>query len=240
MAPLQPHLLCSLTPYNFSGWAACNFVWTAYYSMDPLADIRKWRHLHEMLEQDLKYCKSIKAFIVSGRLVPANDVLATLYSLPDKVVDTVGITRRKREKEEQAKMKEIKASEEDLALKEMIIPTAKEAREQARARTLEKEEKICEISCALAVLASASSVSREREAFLRLVNLEIELYNGMVEKEGTDGEKDALKAYKVAHDESDSTSVEAEGDEVSSALIDKVDAMLQNLETEIDYICAYW
>ncbi|CAB4313291.1 unnamed protein product [Prunus armeniaca] len=238
--------------------------------MDPLADIRKWRHLHEMLEQDLKYCKSIKAFIVSGRLVPANDVLATLYSLPDKVVDTVGITslpfedsiferrrkldflhmqeelmkeenkRRKREKEEQAKMKEIKASEEDLALKEMIIPTAKEAREQARARTLEKEEKICEISCALAVLASASSVSREREAFLRLVNLEIELYNGMVEKEGTDGEKDALKAYKVAHDESDSTSVEAEGDEVSSALIDKVDAMLQNLETEIDYICAYW
>ncbi|CAL8169141.1 unnamed protein product [Prunus armeniaca] len=122
----------------------------------------------------------------------------------------------------------------------MIIPTAKEAREQARARTLEKEEKICEISCALAVLASASSVSREREAFLRLVNLEIELYNGMVEKEGTDGAKDALKAYKVAHDESDSTSVEAEGDEVSSALIDKVDAMLQNLEAEIDYICAYW
>ncbi|CAL8169142.1 unnamed protein product [Prunus armeniaca] len=44
----------------------------------------------------------------------------------------------------------------------------------------------------------------------------------MVEKEGTDGAKDALKAYKVAHDESDSTSVEAEGDEVSSALIDKV------------------
>ncbi|KAL6293355.1 hypothetical protein ACE6H2_001497 [Prunus campanulata] len=55
----------------------------------------------------------------------------------------------------------------------------------------------------------------------------------MVEKERTDGEKDALKAYKVAWDESDSTSVEAEGDEVSSALIDKVDAMLQNLETEI-------
>ncbi|CAB4319535.1 unnamed protein product [Prunus armeniaca] len=268
MAPLQPHLLCSLTVSSL-------LLLLEHGKVEN-------RHLHEMLEQDLKYCKSIKAFIVSGRLVPANDVLATLYSLPDKVVDTVGITslpsedsiferrrkldflhmqeelmkisigalgscrtklanlRRKREKEEQAKMKEIKASEEDLALKEMIIPTAKEAREQARARTLEKEEKICEISCALAVLASASSVSREREAFLRLVNLEIELYNGMVEKEGTDGEKDALKAYKVAHDESDSTSVEAEGDEVSSALIDKVDAMLQNLETEIDYICAYW
>ncbi|CAL9006584.1 unnamed protein product [Prunus brigantina] len=70
-------------------------------------------------------------------------------------------------------MKEIKASEEDLALKEMTIPTAKEAQEQARARTLEKEEKLCEISRVLAVLASASSVSRDREEFLRLVNLEV-------------------------------------------------------------------
>lgn len=61
-----------------------------------------------------------------------------------------------KEEEEQARMKEIKASEEDLALKEMTIPTAKEAQEQARARTLEKEEKLCEISRALAVLASAS------------------------------------------------------------------------------------
>ncbi|CAL2275560.1 unnamed protein product [Prunus armeniaca] len=207
-----------------------------------------------------------RAFIVSGRLDPADAVRATLSSLPDEVVDTVGVTslpsedsvserRRKldflqmqeemmkeeeeKEEEEQARMKEIKASEEDLALKEMTTPTAKEAQEQARARTLEKEEKLCEISRALAVLASASSVSREREEFLRLVNKEIELYNSMVEKEGTDGEKDALKAYKAARDESDSTSVEAEGDEVSSALINKVDAMLQNLEKEIDDVDAH-
>ncbi|CAB4288912.1 unnamed protein product [Prunus armeniaca] len=199
-----------------------------------------------------------RAFIVSGRLDPADAVRATLSSLPDEVVDTVGVTslpsedsvserRRKldflqmqeelmkeeeeKEEEEQARMKEIKASEEDLALKEMTTPTAKEAQEQARARTLEKEEKLCEISRALAVLASASSVSREREEFLRLVNKEIELYNSMVEKEGTDGEKDALKAYKAARDESDSTSVEAEGDEV--------DAMLQNLEKEIDDVDAH-
>ncbi|CAL8090617.1 unnamed protein product [Prunus armeniaca] len=84
--------------------------------------------------------------------------------------------------------------------------------EQAGARTLEKEEKLYEISRALAILASASSVSREREEFLRLVN---------------------KGAYKVARDESDSTSVEVEGDEVSSVLINKVDAMLQNLEKEI-------
>ncbi|CAB4289370.1 unnamed protein product [Prunus armeniaca] len=33
-----------------------------------------------------------RAFIVSGRLDPANVVLATLYSLPNKVVDIVGVT----------------------------------------------------------------------------------------------------------------------------------------------------
>ncbi|XP_048439915.1 mitochondrial proton/calcium exchanger protein-like [Pyrus x bretschneideri] len=206
-----------------------------------------------------------RAFIVSGRLMPADAVRATLSSLPDEVVDTVGVTslpsedsvserRRKleflemqeekikeeeqREEEELARMKESKAKEEDKALKEMTIPTAKEAQEQARARTLEKQEKLCEISRALAVLASASSVSREREEFLRLVNKEIELYNSVVDKEGTDGEKDALKAYKAARDESESTA-EAQGDNgISSALIDKVDSMLHNLEKEIDDVDA--
>ncbi|KAM1046391.1 hypothetical protein ACFX13_026474 [Malus domestica] len=207
-----------------------------------------------------------RAFIVSGRLMPADAVRATLSSLPDEVVDTVGVTslpsedsvserRRKleflemqeemikeeeeKEEEELARMKESQAKEEDKALKEMIIPTAKEAQDQARARTLEKQEKLCEISRALAVLASASSVSREREEFLRLVNKEIELYNSVVDKEGTDGEKDALKAYKAARDENDSNA-EAEGDDggVSSALVDKVDSMLHKLEKEIDDVDA--
>lgn len=38
----------------------------------------------------------------------------------------------------------------------MIRPTAREAREQAKAKTLEKHEQLCELSRALAVLASAS------------------------------------------------------------------------------------
>lgn len=38
----------------------------------------------------------------------------------------------------------------------MTDPVAKEAREQARAKTLEKHEQLCELSRALAVLASAS------------------------------------------------------------------------------------
>lgn len=38
----------------------------------------------------------------------------------------------------------------------MTIPTAREAQEQAKERTLEKQEQLCELSRALAVLASAS------------------------------------------------------------------------------------
>lgn len=38
----------------------------------------------------------------------------------------------------------------------MTIPTAKEAQEQARARAVDKQEQLCELSRAIAVLASAS------------------------------------------------------------------------------------
>ncbi|XP_077227743.1 uncharacterized protein LOC143860808 [Tasmannia lanceolata] len=205
-----------------------------------------------------------RAFTVSGKVKPEEAVQATLSSLPDEVVDTVGVTalpsedsvserRRKleflemqeelikeeeeKEEEEQARMKESVISQEDLALKEMSIPTAREAQELAKAKTLEKQEQLCNLSRALAVLASASSVSREREEFLSLVNKEIELYNSMVEKEGT-SEEEAKKAYRAARKESDHEAEMAVGNKVSSALIDRVDAMLQNLEKEIDDVDA--
>lgn len=41
-------------------------------------------------------------------------------------------------------------------MKEMTDPTDKEAEELAKAKTLEKQEELCKISRALAVLASAS------------------------------------------------------------------------------------
>lgn len=206
-----------------------------------------------------------RAFTVSGKLKPEEAVRATLSSLPDEVVDTVGVTalpsedsvseRRRKleylemqeemikeeeedEEEERARMKESKVSEEDVALKEMTLSTAREAQELARASTLEKQEHLCELSRALAVLASASSVSREREEFLGLVNKEIELYNSMVKKEGNDGEKEAVKAYRAAREETDRASEADERDEVSSALIERVDGMLQNLEKEIDDVDA--
>ncbi|XP_052172417.1 uncharacterized protein LOC127788315 isoform X2 [Diospyros lotus] len=228
------------------------------------------QQLHDWLDLSLNHSvpSSLlilsRSFTVSGKLKPEEAVQATLSSLPDEVVDTVGITslpsedslaerRRKleflemqeelikeeeeKEEEEQARIKESTAEQEDVALKEMAIPTAKEAQEQARAITLEKQEQLCELSRALAVLASASSVSREREAFLRLVNKEIELYNSMVEKEGAD-EQEAMKAYRASHEESDLTSEAAVSNEVSSALIDRVDAVLQKLEKEIDDVDA--
>ncbi|XWS57228.1 hypothetical protein CRYUN_Cryun09bG0156000 [Craigia yunnanensis] len=206
-----------------------------------------------------------RAFSVSGKVRPEEAVQATLSSLPDEVVDTVGVTalpsedsvserRRKleflemqeelikeeeeEEEEEQAKLKESISNQKDVALEEMVVSTAKEAQELAKAKTLEKHEQLCELSRALAVLASASSVSREREEFLRLVKKEIGLYNSMVEKEGMEGEEEAKKAYKAAREDSDHTAEKAIGDKVSSALIDRVDAMLQKLEKEIDDVDA--
>ncbi|BAT73522.1 hypothetical protein LR48_Vigan1300s001500 [Vigna angularis] len=206
-----------------------------------------------------------RSFTVSGKLKPEEAVQATLSSLPDEVVDTIQVTslpsedsvserRRKLEflemqeeliKEEEEERQEVvqarmesSSSQVDKALNEMNISTAKEAHQLARDRAVENKEQLCEISRALAVLASASSVSTEREDFLRLVNKEIELYNSMVKKEGSDGPKDAFKAYKAAREEHDITAESGEGDKVSSALINRVDAMLQNLEKEIDDVDA--
>lgn len=47
----------------------------------------------------------------------------------------------------------------------------------------------------------------------------------MVEKEGTDGEKEAIRAYRAAREENDHASEANERDNVSSALIEKVRLM---------------
>jgi LETM1 and EF-hand domain-containing protein 1 len=124
-----------------------------------------------------------RAFTVAGRVKAEDAVRATLSSLPDEVVDTVGITslpsedpvserRRKleylemqeelikeeeeKEEEELTRIKDVKGGDEDKALQEMTIPTASEAQEQARARVLEQQDDLCKLSRALGVLASAS------------------------------------------------------------------------------------
>ncbi|KAE8818047.1 Ca2+ binding protein cbp1 [Hordeum vulgare] len=213
-----------------------------------------------------------RAFTLAGRMKPEDAVVATLSSLPDEVVDTIGTVlpsedsvserrrkleflemqeelikeeEKKKEKEEKAKQKkeekanltEQEAAEEDLALKEMTEPTAREEEELTDAKRHDKEQ-LCNISQALAVLASASSVSKERQEFLSLVNKEIKLYNSMLEREDTEGAEEAKKAYMAVRGESDDTTEVASEEKVSSALIDKVDAMLQGLEKEIDDVDA--
>lgn len=205
-----------------------------------------------------------RAFTVSGKMKPEEAVQATLSSLPDEVVDTVGATslpsedtlaERKRkleylemqeelikeeeEKEEEqlARLKEEAGSQQDIALQEMNVATAREAQELAESKAIEKEERLCKLSRALAILASASSVSGERAEFLSLVNKEIELYNSMVDKEGGEGEEATKKAYRAARAQSDTAEISA-GSKVSSSLINRVDAMLQNLEKELDDVDA--
>ncbi len=52
--------------------------------------------------------------------------------------------------------------------------------------------------------------------------MQIELYNSMLEKEGTEGEEEAKKAYMAAREESDKAAEVDEEEKVSSALIEKV------------------
>ena len=61
-----------------------------------------------------------------------------------------------KEEEEQAKMKQSVGCDKDVALEEMISSTASEVQKEARAKALDKQEKLCKVSEALAVLASAS------------------------------------------------------------------------------------
>ncbi|KAL4028541.1 hypothetical protein IC575_011738 [Cucumis melo] len=205
-----------------------------------------------------------RAFSVSGKVRPEEVVQATLSSLPDEVVDTVGVTslpsedtvserRRKleflemqeemikeeeeEEEEELAKMQETAGSQRDVALEEMTSPTIGEEPKE-KTKTMEKQEQLCELSRALAVLASASSVSREREEFLQLVKKEIDLYNSMVKKEGKDGEEEARRAYKAARQDTDQAAELTLGRKVSSALINRIDTMLHKLEKEIDDVDA--
>ncbi|KAL8166222.1 hypothetical protein V2J09_007721 [Rumex salicifolius] len=206
-----------------------------------------------------------RAFSVSGKVRPEEAVQATLSSLPDEVVDTIQVTsmpsedsvserRRKLEflemeeekikeeakkEKEQGMLKEGSGFGKDVALEEMIDATGRETEQLQKAEMSEKRDQLSEISRALSVLVSASSVSKEREEFLRLVKKEIELYNSMVDKDGIDGEREAEEAYRAAREViSDQTTDTPAGDKVSSALINRVDAMLHNLEKEIDHVDA--
>ncbi|EOA24378.1 hypothetical protein CARUB_v10017614mg [Capsella rubella] len=170
-----------------------------------------------------------RALIASGRINAVDAVRATLSSI---AWDTVGITslpsedsvselRRKLwylgtqdesimgDEEDLARInKSVISGEEDKLLQEMTTLTASKAQEHARTRILDQQDDLCKLSCALALLASTSSERREQGELLRLLRKEVEFYYTMVEKA-------------------------AEADEVSYALMEKVDGLLQNFEKEL-------
>lgn len=77
----------------------------------------------------------------------------------------------------------------------------------------------------------ASIFLREPLAILLMIIslvVQIKLYNSMVDKDSTDGEVEAMKAYKAAHDESEDGAEVPESNMVSSALIDKVCLILSS------------
>ncbi|XP_006587799.1 LETM1 domain-containing protein LETM2, mitochondrial isoform X2 [Glycine max] len=135
-----------------------------------------------------------RAFSVSGKVRPEEAVQATLSSLPDEVVDTVGVTtlpsedsvsERKRKleylemQEELIKEEEKKEETEQAKMVESVVGSeerasrTKQIQGEVKTKTLNKQEHLWELSRALAILASASSVSRERQEFLRLVRKEV-------------------------------------------------------------------
>jgi LETM1 and EF-hand domain-containing protein 1 len=61
------------------------------------------------------------------------------------------------------------------------------------------------------------------------VPMQIELYNSMLEKEGTEGEEEAKKAYIAAREEPDHDAEVAAEEKVSSALIEKVRNLLMRV-----------
>ncbi|GJV60462.1 mitochondrial proton/calcium exchanger protein-like protein [Tanacetum coccineum] len=110
-----------------------------------------------------------RAFTVSGKLKPEEVVRATLSSLPDEVVDTVGITsfpsedsvsewqrklefletqeelikeEEEKEEEEQANKKQSVDSNKYVELEEMINATAADAQQEAKAIALDKQEQL--------------------------------------------------------------------------------------------------
>ncbi|CAI7828098.1 unnamed protein product [Closterium sp. NIES-53] len=117
---------------------------------------------------------------------------------------------------------------------EGVAVEGEEARALAERKALAKKDQLCDLSAALAVLASSSSVAKERADFLRLVNKEIELYNSMVQQHGTEGAEELRVAYAAAREASEKEASEAAASDVSDALISKVDSMLHKLEKELD------
>ncbi|MCO5550546.1 hypothetical protein L7F22_004033 [Adiantum nelumboides] len=189
------------------------------------------QQLKDWLDLSLHHCipSSLlilsRAFTVSGKLKPEEAVQATLSSLPDEVVESVGFSTLPSEDALAERARKL----EYIQMQEELIK--EEAKGDGHHERLKETEELCKLSSALAVLSSASSVSEERAEFLRLVKKEIAVYNEMVEKEGKEGALEARKAYQADYQDREVSGAETK---VSTVLREKIDGILQEIEKEID------
>lgn len=208
-------------------------------------ELQDWLELSLYCEVPSSLLILSRAFTLSAKMKPA-DVAATLSSLPDNILGNVcislpsedALSARKRkldflklqdkliEEEENEQEGMVKLEGEDGAFNKLGF---KEAGDLARRRMLEKQKELCKISQALAVLSSASSISKERQEFLSLVKKEIELYNALREDSATENANEAYVAAKGSKSARSS---------VSSALMKKINAILKELTKEINDVDA--
>ncbi|KAG8084760.1 hypothetical protein GUJ93_ZPchr0010g9237 [Zizania palustris] len=162
--------------------------------------------MKELIEKLAAKIDDLKTSI--DKLAPLARVTEQLATLPSKVV---ALQSSAFENQEQGFLQEMSQKDEKItSIVSMGFPEdeAKMAitREEEEVKNAkvehDRKEQLCNISQVLAVLASASSVTKEHQEFLKLVNKEIELYNTMLEKEGTEDEE-ARRAYMAAREESD-------------------------------------
>ncbi|KAG8051837.1 hypothetical protein GUJ93_ZPchr0001g32782 [Zizania palustris] len=161
--------------------------------------------MKELIEKLAAKIDDVKTSI--DKLAPLARVAEQLATLPSKVValqssafknQEQGFLQETSQKDEKIKSIGSMGFLEDEA--KMAITREEEEVKNAKVEH-DRKEQLCNISQALAVLASASSVTKERQEFLKLVNKEIELYNTMLEKEGTEDEEEADRDGKVTPEE---------------------------------------
>ncbi|XP_010469240.1 PREDICTED: uncharacterized protein LOC104749337 [Camelina sativa] len=146
-----------------------------------------------------------RALRLSGRINADDAVRATLSSI---AWDTASLPSEDSVSELRRKLQDEYVQGDEGEEMTIDIVTASKAQEHARGRVPEQQDDLCKLSCALALLASTSLGCRERGELLRLLTDEVEFYYTMVEKA-------------------------TEADEVSYALMEKVDKLMQNFEKEL-------
>ncbi|KAL8154615.1 hypothetical protein AgCh_000103 [Apium graveolens] len=159
-----------------------------------------------------------RAFTAIGKK-PVKVLLDTLRSLPLDLIHTVGAIS-KEDKKLQAMQSNSHTTQDDV-----LKGVTNGASGQARARAVDENVQLCELSNAMAVLDSALNVYTECEKILSLVN---------DEKSMGAYSEDECKEGAIDPWGNDVDAILDNGDNVTSVLTDKVDAMVKKIGKKIN------